>query len=308
MPWACASASIFSALRPIRIGSGITRSPLASATPPWSRIATIERIRCWFRPMRPVTPCMMSPSRCVAMVAFLCWAAHRAARQIGGGAEASAGSSGQSSASHNAAQIADRERGGAGPVGAVVERLDGDHAAVALALQRCEDRRELQLALARAAPVRVVDLHVRDQPGRQPAVDQRGHRLGLAQRRGAAVDHRAQVRLADRAHQLRRFVDGVDQLGFAPRQRLDAVGDPVRRGDRGDAPQCIGEALERDGAGLAGGDAALLRRAVHQHRAAELGAQRGEPRHDLEGAAHAAPDRDRSTTARPASPAASAAR
>jgi hypothetical protein len=58
-----ASASIFSALRPIRIGSGITLSPLASVTPPWLRIATMERIRCWFMPMRPVTPCMMIPRR-----------------------------------------------------------------------------------------------------------------------------------------------------------------------------------------------------------------------------------------------------
>ncbi len=30
---------------------------------PCSRIANIERIRCWFIPMRPVTPCMMTPSR-----------------------------------------------------------------------------------------------------------------------------------------------------------------------------------------------------------------------------------------------------
>ena len=34
MPCASASAAIFSALRPIRIGSGITRSPLPSGTPP----------------------------------------------------------------------------------------------------------------------------------------------------------------------------------------------------------------------------------------------------------------------------------
>jgi hypothetical protein len=40
---------------------GITRSPFGSVTPPWSRIATIERIRCWFSPMRPVTPFMMMP-------------------------------------------------------------------------------------------------------------------------------------------------------------------------------------------------------------------------------------------------------
>jgi len=46
------------------MGSGITRSPFLSATPPAARIATIERIKCWFMPMRPVTPFMMMPSRC----------------------------------------------------------------------------------------------------------------------------------------------------------------------------------------------------------------------------------------------------
>jgi hypothetical protein len=65
MPWARASASIFAASRPIRIGSGMTRVPLESLTPPSLRMATIERTRCWFRPMRPVTPCMTRPSRWV---------------------------------------------------------------------------------------------------------------------------------------------------------------------------------------------------------------------------------------------------
>ena len=39
MPCALASFASLSALRPTRIGSGITRSPFFSATPPWSRIA-----------------------------------------------------------------------------------------------------------------------------------------------------------------------------------------------------------------------------------------------------------------------------
>ena len=29
--------------------------------PPWERMARMERIRCWFVPMRPVTPFMMMP-------------------------------------------------------------------------------------------------------------------------------------------------------------------------------------------------------------------------------------------------------
>src|SRR5688500_13514474 len=65
-PYCLASAAIFSALRPTRIGSGITRSPFGNATPPWLRMAMIERTRCWFSPMRPVTPFMMMPSVRVA--------------------------------------------------------------------------------------------------------------------------------------------------------------------------------------------------------------------------------------------------
>ncbi len=66
-----ASASILSASRPTRIGSGIRRSPFASATPPWARMAQIERTRCWLKPMRPVTPCMMRPKRRTAMAEVL---------------------------------------------------------------------------------------------------------------------------------------------------------------------------------------------------------------------------------------------
>src|SRR5262245_42414181 len=67
MPCALASSASLASLRPTRIGSGMTRSPFLSCTPPCARIATIERIRCWFMPMRPVTPFMMMPRRCCAM-------------------------------------------------------------------------------------------------------------------------------------------------------------------------------------------------------------------------------------------------
>src|SRR5262249_17286883 len=66
-PCALASAASFSELRPTRMGSGMTRSPFLSATPPWARIAAIDGIRCWFMPMRPVTPFMMRPRRCCAI-------------------------------------------------------------------------------------------------------------------------------------------------------------------------------------------------------------------------------------------------
>src|SRR4029077_20406167 len=68
IPFACAKGSSVAALRPTRMGSGITRSPFRSLTPPCARIATIDRIRCWFIPMRPVTPFMMMPRRCCAML------------------------------------------------------------------------------------------------------------------------------------------------------------------------------------------------------------------------------------------------
>src|SRR5438445_3369283 len=60
---ACAPAisRSFVSSRPTRIGSGSRRSPFGSGTPPWRRTATIERMRCWFNPIRPVTPFMMMP-------------------------------------------------------------------------------------------------------------------------------------------------------------------------------------------------------------------------------------------------------
>ena len=60
-PWACASASTLAASRPMSIGSGMTRSPLAKRTPPCALMARMERIRCWWVPIRPVTPCITMP-------------------------------------------------------------------------------------------------------------------------------------------------------------------------------------------------------------------------------------------------------
>src|SRR6266853_2534396 len=68
----CSAASFFnfSGLRPTRIGSGITRVPSASRTPPSLRIAMTERAKCWFVPIRPVTPFMMTPSLCSGMTSL----------------------------------------------------------------------------------------------------------------------------------------------------------------------------------------------------------------------------------------------
>ncbi len=43
---------------------------IARATPPSLRMATMERTRCWFVPMRPVTPFITMPSRRSPMTPF----------------------------------------------------------------------------------------------------------------------------------------------------------------------------------------------------------------------------------------------
>src|SRR5438132_7383604 len=85
-PLARARSLSLSALRPTRIGSGITRRPSARRTPPSARMAQIERMRCWLVPIRPVTPFMMIPSRIVSTVVLLrigfgCSAGSRRGRQ-----------------------------------------------------------------------------------------------------------------------------------------------------------------------------------------------------------------------------------
>src|SRR2546421_8495509 len=71
IPCACASARSLFSFRPTRIGLGMSTSPSGSETPPCSRIAAIERMRCWLVPMRPVTPFMMIPTvRTVIRVPF----------------------------------------------------------------------------------------------------------------------------------------------------------------------------------------------------------------------------------------------
>ena len=51
-----------------RSGSGMIVSLGDRRTPPWRMIATIDRMRCWLVPMRPVTPFMMMPTLCVFIV------------------------------------------------------------------------------------------------------------------------------------------------------------------------------------------------------------------------------------------------
>src|SRR5665213_1421993 len=62
-PSAPASAASLAPLRPTSSGSGTSRSPLASTSPPSLRMASSARWRCCCVPMRPVAPCTMIPSR-----------------------------------------------------------------------------------------------------------------------------------------------------------------------------------------------------------------------------------------------------
>jgi hypothetical protein len=61
-PWDLARSLSLSTLRPTRTGSGMMISPSLHLMPPSCRMATMERIRCWFVPIRPVTPFMMTPT------------------------------------------------------------------------------------------------------------------------------------------------------------------------------------------------------------------------------------------------------
>src|SRR6185503_9561184 len=225
-PYFLASSSTFAALRPTRIGSGIRRSPLARDKPPCLRISRMDRTRCWFIPMRPVTPCMMMPTRFKQPPLF--------------------------DRFENTAKVADGARRRGRTVGHVVERIDGDVAAIAVALQRGDERREALLALTRALAVAVVHLHVRDHAFRQPALDELREAFLLHAPRRAAIDHGLDGRRIDLRHHAGGFFERVDERRLLRGERLDAVHHarflrPLR--DRGEA--FLG-ALRRGGACLAG--------------------------------------------------------
>src|SRR5450759_4524403 len=86
-------------------------------------------------------------------------------------------------------QITHGERRRAGSVGNVIKWFDTNGAAVAIAVQRRQDRAKLHLTLARSAPVRIVELDVANQAGGQPAVNQSRDALGLAQAGRTAINH-----------------------------------------------------------------------------------------------------------------------
>src|ERR1035437_5643199 len=66
-PERCDSDSSLAWLRPTSTGSGRITASGAMCSPPCLMMAAMERSRCWFPPMRPVTPFMIMPTRCVLM-------------------------------------------------------------------------------------------------------------------------------------------------------------------------------------------------------------------------------------------------
>src|ERR1035437_1831356 len=66
-------ASSLASLRPTRTGSGMMVSLGPSSTPPCRMMAQMERRRCWFRPMRPVTPFMMMPTEWMIFSLMAVW-------------------------------------------------------------------------------------------------------------------------------------------------------------------------------------------------------------------------------------------
>src|SRR6478735_10908017 len=171
-----------------------------------------------------------------------------------------------------AAQVADGAGGAARAVRHVIERLDGDEVAVVAQrlhrAQRAQDGFEAHRALARPAAVGIVDLHVADVAAGHPALHQRGHRLLLGLPGGAAVDHGLEGGRGDLANHAYAVLDGVEQVGLARGQGLDAVGDPAGFGPPGRARETVPRAVPRLLAGGARRHGALLRRAVHEVAAA----------------------------------------
>src|SRR5262249_18982215 len=145
----------------------------------------------------------------------------------------------------NAADVADRARGGGRTIGHVVEGLDRDVAGVLLAHERGKERREALLALPRALAVAIVHLHVRDQALRHVLVDERRKRLLFHAARGAAVEHGARALLADRLHDLLRLGERVDERRLVRGERLDAVDDARLLGALGGPGEALLRAPDR---------------------------------------------------------------
>ena len=117
-------------------------------------------------------------------------------------------------------------------------------------MQRRQDRRKLHLALTRPAPVRIIELDMANQAGRQPAVNQFSHRLRFSQSGSAAVDHGAQIGVIDAAHQGGGLGYRIDQLGFIFRQGFDAIEHVMGRRRQRHLRQAVLQSRQRNGMAL----------------------------------------------------------
>src|SRR2546430_14139328 len=123
----------------------------------------------------------------------------------------------------HAAHVADGARRGARAVGNIVEGFHRDVAAIAMSPQRGEQGSEFLLALSRAAAVAIVQLHVRDHPPRQPALDQRRKRLLLHAAPGAAIEHALDLSAADVLHHAGGLLQRVGERRLLRPERLHAI-------------------------------------------------------------------------------------
>src|SRR5438045_1307486 len=86
-------------------------------------------------------------------------------------------------------QVPHRPRRSPRAVRHVIERLDRDVAGVAMTKQCLDERCEFLLTLPRTLAVAVVDLHMRDESLRQPALGELGKRFLFHEACRAAVEH-----------------------------------------------------------------------------------------------------------------------
>ena len=132
----------------------------------------------------------------------------------------------------HAAQVAGGERGGARAVGDVVERLDRDRrrrSRCACSAAKIGAKRISPWPGARRFGSFTCTCAIR--PVGSQASMSSGTDCALGRAGGAAVDHRPERRAVDGANDLGRLGDGVDQRRLGATERLDAIGDAVRRGD-----------------------------------------------------------------------------
>jgi hypothetical protein len=146
-------------------------------------------------------------------------------------------------------------------------------------LERHEDGGKGEGAFARTAPIGIVQVHMRDQAGRQPLCDQFRDALGLAATcGGGTVDHRPDRSLIDLPDDCRCLFDRIHEARLVGRQRLDAIGHARRCCGICDTDKAFCAPL----AIISLAHLPLIGRAVHHNSRAEVMRQFAEPPHHLD--------------------------